>query len=289
MHALEIASISKKFPGQQTAALNAVSLRVGMGEIVALIGASGSGKSTLLRHIAGNVAASSGKISALGRVVQAEGKISRDIRQQRANIGFVFQQFNLVGRSTLLTNVLAGHLGRMPTWRAIAHMFTPEEKEAAYAALHEVGLLQFAHQRASTLSGGQQQRAAIARCLVQRAALVLADEPIASLDPESSRKVMELLAALSADRGLTVIVSLHQVDMALKYCPRVVALKTGEVVYDGSGQALSRDLLHDVYRSDADGLSNLLSGQNTAPDNTPNTLPLTVLNPATAASASHNL
>jgi phosphonate transport system ATP-binding protein len=257
MHALEITSVTKKFQGQQTAALNDVSLRVGVGEIVALIGASGSGKSTLLRHVAGNVVASSGKISALGRVVQADGKLSNDIRQQRANIGFVFQQFNLVGRSTLLTNVLAGHLGRMPTWRAIAHMFTPEETEAAYDALHEVGLLPFAHQRASTLSGGQQQRAAIARCLVQRAALVLADEPIASLDPESSRKVMELLAALSAQRGLTVVVSLHQVDMALKYCPRVVALKTGAVVYDGPGQALSRDLLHDVYRSDADGLAHM--------------------------------
>ncbi len=250
MIALNIENITKQFAGCGVAAVNNVSLRIEEGEMVALIGASGSGKSTLLRHISGFAVANRGTITALGRCVQKDGRLMPDIRHQRADIGFVFQQFNLVGRSSLLTNILAGHLGRLPTWRAILHRFTDAEKQLAFEALNEVGLLPYAYQRASTLSGGQQQRAAIARTLVQRAKMVLADEPIASLDPESSRKVMELLKQLNESRGLTVVVSLHQVDFALRFCPRVIALKAGVVVYDGTASGVTPELLNDVYRTE---------------------------------------
>jgi phosphonate transport system ATP-binding protein len=231
-----------------------VSFDIKAGEMVALIGASGSGKSTLLRHVAGLALGGSGRVVAMGHEVQCDGQLARDIRRQRAQMGFVFQQFNLVGRSSLLTNILAGHLGRMPTWRALAHRWTEAEKNDAFAALHEVGLLPYAYQRASTLSGGQQQRAAIARTLVQQARLVLADEPIASLDPESCRKVMDLLAILNTERNITVVVSLHQVDIALRYFPRVIALKNGNLMYDGPSANVEQKLLDEVYKSDPDGM-----------------------------------
>jgi len=262
MFALQVEKLVKQFPGSANPALKSVSLDVRNGEMVALIGASGSGKSTLLRHASGFCVADSGCLTALGRRVQQNGKLMSDIRRQRADIGFVFQQFNLVGRSTLLTNILVGHLGRLPSWRALLQRFTPHEIEAAYVALNEVGLLPYAHQRASTLSGGQQQRAAIARTLVQRARMILADEPIASLDPESSRKVMDLLRKLNQERGLTVIVSLHQVDYALRYCPRVVALKRGEVVYDGPASDVARDMLDDVYRSETSASTSAQDDEN---------------------------
>ncbi len=250
MAALEIVNLTKRFSQRPTPAIDTVSLHVEAGEMVALIGASGSGKSTLLRHISGFAVADAGSIKALGRVVQHDGRLMPDIRKQRSDIGFVFQQFNLVGRSTLLTNILAGHLGRTPSWRAILHRFNADEIQSAFNALEEVGLLPFCYQRASTLSGGQQQRAAIARTLVQQAKLVLADEPIASLDPESSRRVMDLLKQLNQDRGLTVVVSLHQVEFALRYCPRVVGLKAGKIVYDGPSALATSSLIDDVYRSE---------------------------------------
>jgi len=164
----------------------------------------------------------------------------------------VFQQFNLVDRLPVQVNVLVGLLHRMPLWRGLLRWFTEQERAQAIEALQRVGIAECHAQRASTLSGGQQQRAAIARTLVQGAKVVLADEPIASLDPESSRKVMEILARINREDRCTVIVSLHQVDMALKYCPRVVALNQGCVVYDGPASALTPDLLRELYGVQAD-------------------------------------
>jgi phosphonate transport system ATP-binding protein len=177
--------------------------------MVALIGASGSGKSTLLRHLAGLARGDAGSIEVLGRQVQAEGRLNGDVRRQRADIGYIFQQFNLVGRLSVLQNVLLGGLGRMPRWRGSLSLFNAEEKQRAMQALERVGLAEFAAQRASTLSGGQQQRVAIARALCQQAEVILADEPIASLDPESARKVMEILADINRRDGKTVVVTLH--------------------------------------------------------------------------------
>ncbi|MCC2595390.1 phosphonate ABC transporter ATP-binding protein [Pusillimonas sp. MFBS29] len=254
MHsAINVSGLNKSFGGKQV--LFDLGLAVEPGEMVALIGASGSGKSTLLRHLAGLACADGGagsSIQVLGRSVQSAGRLNGQVRRLRADIGYIFQQFNLVGRLSVLSNVLLGRLGRMPRLRGSLGLFNHEEKLSAMAALERVGLAEFAHRRASTLSGGQQQRVAIARALTQEAEIILADEPIASLDPESARKVMDILADINATDGKTVVVTLHQVDYAARYCERVVALKDGRVHYDGPVQALSGAFLNELYDGDLD-------------------------------------
>ncbi|HYG89591.1 MAG TPA: phosphonate ABC transporter ATP-binding protein [Azospirillum sp.] len=252
--AIRVTKLNKTF--NSCKALENVSVDIRPGEMVALIGASGSGKSTLLRHLAGLALGdgNSGSVEVLGTPVQACGRLAPDIRRTRARVGFVFQQFNLVGRLPVMTNVLTGTLGRVPLWRSLTGAFTREERLLALEALDRVGIADKAWVRASALSGGQQQRAAIARTLVQKAEIILADEPIASLDPVSSRNVMETLARINAEDGVTVVVSLHQVDFAIRYCPRTIALKKGVVVYDGPSAALTPPLLRDLYGSQAEEL-----------------------------------
>jgi len=248
--AIEIDTLSKTFAAGTAPALRKVSLRIEAGEMVALLGASGSGKSTLLRHLNGLQRADAGSksvVQVLGRTLQSGGRLAPDIRAQRAAIATVFQQFNLVERLPVMTNVLAGALHRLPLWRTLVRSFPAAERQRAAEALQRVGMAACAWQRASTLSGGQQQRAAISRALVQQARLILADEPIASLDPASSRRVMSLLAELNRELGVTVLVSLHQVEHAFEHCPRTVALRAGEVVYDGPSTALTPARLHDLY------------------------------------------
>lgn len=252
--AIRINTLSKTF-GNGRKALQQIDLSIAPGEMVALIGASGSGKSTLLRHMAGLMAGdahSPGLIEIHGRTVQCNGKIASDIRSVRAGVGFVFQQFNLVARLPVIVNVLAGTLHKVPMWRSLIRWFTPEEKARGIEALRRVGIDECWAQRASTLSGGQQQRAAIARAMVQGAKVLLADEPIASLDPESSRKVMDILARVNREDKCTVVVSLHQVNVAMKYCARTVALHQGRVVYDGPSAALTPALLRELYGAEAD-------------------------------------
>ena len=166
----------------------------------------------------------------------------------------IFQQFNLVNRLGLLTNVVIGVLGRIPTWRGTLGLFTKQEKLLAMEALTRVGMDKYAGQRASTLSGGQQQRAAIARALVQQAEVLLADEPIASLDPESARRVMDALATVNREDKITVVVSLHQVAYAKKYCPRTIALRNGKVVFDGDSARLTTAFLRELYGADSEEL-----------------------------------
>lgn len=270
-YAIEVQGLSKSFhPGAR--ALGNVDLRVADGEMVALLGASGSGKSTLLRHLAGFVVgdAGQGSVTVNGQLIQRHGRLSRNVRGARAGIGFVFQQFNLVGRLPVITNVLTGLLPRVPMWRSLTRVFLRAEVRQGLDALAQVGIDDYAFQRASTLSGGQQQRAAIARTLVQNARVILADEPIASLDPESSRRVMDTLAQINRSRKVAVVVSLHQVDVALRYCPRVVALRHGKVVYDGPSAELTPAMLRDLYGSE---LSELL------PEYTPQVLPMPGLAP----------
>lgn len=244
---IKVTRLSRSFTSCK--ALDDVSVEIFPGEMVALIGASGSGKSTLLRQIAGLSPGDKGPggVEVLGQPVQAGGRIARDVRSVRASVGFVFQQFNLVGRLPVMVNVLTGSLGRMPLWRSLLGLFRREDRERAVEALARVGVGHTAWQRASTLSGGQQQRAAIARTLVQRAKIILADEPIASLDPESSRRVMDTLARINAEDKTTVVVSLHQVDFAMRYCPRTIAMRNGAVVYDGATAGLTQPLLQDLY------------------------------------------
>ena len=253
--AIEVARLTKTFRGHR--ALDAVSFEIGRGEMVALIGASGSGKSTLMRHLSGLIAcdrSDGGAIRVLGGTVQQNGRIARDIRSRRARLGVVFQQFNLVGRLSVITNVLTGTLGTLPLWRVITGRFRHIDRLRALAALDRVGIAEWAHRRASTLSGGQQQRAAIARALVQQAEVIMADEPIASLDPESARRVMDTLARINAEDGTTVVVSLHQVDYALKYCPRVIALAKGRLIYDGPSAALTNDMLAGLYGTEVEDI-----------------------------------
>ena len=244
---LNIFEVSKTFGARR--ALDAVSLSLDAGDMVALIGPSGSGKSTLLRAAAGLVRIDNddGRIEAFGETVQAHGHISRHVRKVRARIGFIFQQFNLVGRLSLYTNVALGLLGRLDPVRGLLGLWPREEKRGVMAALARVGLGEHAGQRADLLSGGQQQRAAIARALVQKAQAVFADEPVASLDPVAARRVMELLCDLNRTEGIGVFVSLHQVDYALRYCRRIVALKEGRIAYDGPPQGLDRAALVDIY------------------------------------------
>lgn len=248
-YAVQTRELSKAYACCQ--ALDKVSIQIREGEMVALLGASGSGKSTLLRHLPGFVCSDSGEIDVLGQTIQKAGKLQSSFRQVQSQIGFVFQQFNLVNRLPVITNVLIGQLHKTSWWRSLLMRFTVAQRQQALEALVSVGIEQTAWQRASTLSGGQQQRAALARCLVQGARLILADEPIASLDPESSRKVMELLRQMNQQHGCTVLVSLHQVEFAVRFCPRTIALNAGRVVYDGPSSALTPELLAALYGSSA--------------------------------------
>lgn len=250
MTAISIKQLTKTFQGGLRA-LDDVDLTVSDGEFVALIGASGSGKSTLIRHISGLVQADKRRdcctISVNGMPVQSAGKIARSISKSRTEIGVVFQQFNLVPRLNVLTNVLAGLLGKVPVWRGFFGLFSRQEKLTAMRALQRVGIEAKARQRASTLSGGQQQRAAIARTLVQGAKIILADEPIASLDPASAKRVMGILSRINEEDGTTILVSLHQVEYARRYCKRTIAMRAGQIVYDGPSHALTTQFLREIY------------------------------------------
>ena len=254
MTAITVHNLSKSFGKKR--ALDNVSLEIQRGEMVALIGASGSGKSTLIRHICGLEIGEGGQgaIRVLGNAMLESGRLALRARTMRRNVGVVFQQFNLVGRLSVLSNVLLGNLGRIPDWRGTLGLFTADEKRAARAALARVGIPEVAWQRASTLSGGQQQRAAIARTLVQRSDILLADEPIASLDPSSARRVMEILAAVNRDEQITCVVSLHQVEYARRYCPRTIALRDGRIVFDGPSSELTNQMLVELYGANSEEL-----------------------------------
>lgn len=251
--AIVVSGLTKTFGTRQ--ALKGVELTIAKGEITGLIGPSGSGKSTLLRSLGGLNIGDGGRIEVGGRTVQEGGRISGEIRAVRRRLGFIFQQFNLVGRLSLMSNVLVGSLGRIPGWRGLLGLFPADEQAKAAAALERVGLSEFGERRTSTLSGGQQQRGAIARALVQGADILLADEPIASLDPVSARRVMDLLADLNAKDGITVVVSLHQVDAAMRWCKRVIAMRDGAVVYDGPPTGLSQERLKDIYGPEYEDLA----------------------------------
>ena len=246
-----VRDVSKTYGARK--ALDGVSVEVGAGEMVALIGPSGSGKSTLLRSITGlHPIDPGGTITVFGEVVQQNGRVTGAVRRARSRLGMIFQQFNLVGRLSLFSNVMLGALGRLPSWRGLFGVWPGADKDKAMAALHRVGVSDYAAQRANTLSGGQQQRGAIARAIVQGAKAILADEPVASLDPVSARKVMELLVELNKRDGMGVIVTLHQVDYAIRYCDRVIALQGGRIVYDGPSTALDQKRLIEIYGPEFD-------------------------------------
>jgi phosphonate transport system ATP-binding protein len=250
---LKLESLGKSFNGKR--ALHNVSLAIDPGSFVGVIGRSGAGKSTLLRCINRLVDPSEGRIVYEGLDVTAlKGK---GLRDWRASCGMVFQQFNLAGRLDVLTNVLMGRINSFGTVTSLLELWPQHEKLNAIKALAELDLADFASQRAESLSGGQQQRVAIARTLVQNPKIILADEPVASLDPRNTQVVMDALKSLNAGRGLTVLCNLHSLDLARAYCTRLVGMKAGRVVFDGAPQTLSDEAITDLYGLEVNDVSDV--------------------------------
>ena len=244
---LRIQHLVKEYPGG-VRALEDVSIDVHDGEFVVLIGLSGSGKSTLLRCINRLVEPTSGRI--LLDDLDITAARASDLRTVRRNIGMIFQQFNLVRRSTVLTNVLTGRLGYVSQWQGLLAHFGEEDYRRALVNLERVGLRERAHQRADRLSGGQQQRVAIARALMQEPKIMLADEPVASLDPATSHSVLKYLQQINRE-GMTVICSLHFLSLARTYGSRVIALKAGRLMFDGKPSEIDAERFRSIYGEEA--------------------------------------
>lgn len=242
---LAINNLSKTYDGKSWA-LNNVSLSVNEGDFLILLGLSGSGKSTLLRCINRLIEPSSGDISFNNTNVLSANVTS--LRHIRSQIGMIFQQFNLVKNLTVLTNVLTGRLG----YHSAVAEFNHQDKEMAYHCLERVGLTAFAYQKVKRLSGGQQQRVAIARALMQEPKLILADEPVASLDPATADSIMQYLGELNSKDGITVICSLHFLSLARKYGSHVMALKDGEIAYQGKPIDIDEKRFKEIYGQDAE-------------------------------------
>ena len=241
---LIVERLTKSYDGKGKA-LHDVSLSLRRGEFVTIIGPSGAGKSTFLRCINRLIDASEGSIVFGGREITSMNK--RQMRKARRDIGMIFQHYNLVHRATAIENVLQGRLGYLSNFRGIFGLYSEEDKRSAFELLDKMGLAEFAYQRADQLSGGQQQRVGIARALVQDPLLMLCDEPIASLDPKSSRVTMEMLRWVSDELDVACLVNLHQVDYAIEYSDRIVALKKGVKVFDGTPDELDAKTISDIY------------------------------------------
>jgi len=253
---LDIRGLEKSYGGVPV--LRGVSVAIERGEFVGVIGLSGSGKSTLLRCINRLIEASAGEIlvpqallgrsSSNGATADVRKLSAREIRLLRRKIGMVFQQFNIVKRLSVIDNVLSGSLGYQPAISGALRMFSAETKSRALANLHRVGLLDHAYKRADQLSGGEQQRVAIARTLMQEPALILADEPVSSLDPRLSRVVLDILSRVCREDGIAALVSLHTLELTRDYADRVIGLKQGRVFFDGPVAGLTDAVIDTVYQ-----------------------------------------
>ena len=249
---LKVENLTKTFPNG-TKALKNVSFEVADGEFLAVIGLSGSGKSTLLRCINRLIEPTSGKVYWNGvDVTAAQGT---DIRKIRRQIGMIFQQFNLVNRSSVYTNVLSGRLGYVNTFSSLIHMFSSDDRSRAIASLERVGLVEKAHVRADSLSGGQQQRVGIARALMQEPKLILADEPVASLDPVLAHSILKYLEQLNKELGITILCSLHFLDLVHRYATRAIALKDGMLVFEGLPKEIDDAQFKAIYGQEAERVS----------------------------------
>ncbi|MGI3899585.1 MAG: phosphonate ABC transporter ATP-binding protein [Janthinobacterium lividum] len=245
---LIIKDVSRRFGSKL--AVEGVSLEIPPGSFVGVVGRSGAGKSTLLRMINRLVEPTDGSITFEGTdVTTLRG---RGLRDWRARCAMIFQQFNLVGQLDVLNNVLIGRLNDMPTARSLLRMWRPADVAVALSALEQFDISALASQRADSLSGGQQQRVAIARALVQRPSLILADEPIASLDPRNTRIVMDALQRINRHYGITVLCNLHSLDLARTYCDRLVGMAGGRVAFDGPASAFTASAARDLYGMEAD-------------------------------------
>ena len=241
---IEVAGLRVVLP-PATAAIDGIDLVVSRGEFVAVLGRSGAGKTTFLRSLNRLVEPTAGTIRVAGRAVTGAG--AAELREIRRQIGMVFQQFNLVRRASVLENVLAGRLGYVPAVPSVLGRFPAADREQALGCLAQVGLAHFADRRADTLSGGEQQRVAIARALAQRPAVVLADEPTASLDPSLTSSIMDILKAINVEHGLTLVVSQHQLETALAYATRIVGFRQGRVTFDGPPSGVTPSVARMIY------------------------------------------
>ncbi|MDX1934348.1 MAG: phosphonate ABC transporter ATP-binding protein [Capsulimonadales bacterium] len=237
-------NVSKRYPNGHLA-LDRVSLSFRPGEFVVIVGLSGAGKSTLIRCLNRLVEPTEGRILIAGEDITRFG--DADLRRQRAKIGMIFQNYNLVRRSSVLRNVLAGRLAHLPTWRTVMGWFPKDDIRLALRCLQRVGIPEKAYQRADTLSGGQQQRVAIARALAQEPMILLADEPVASLDPPTAHQVLRDLKLLSREENLLTFVNLHFVDMAMEYADRIIGLRAGKVVFDGPTTGMTESTFEEIY------------------------------------------
>ncbi|PRZ17867.1 phosphonate ABC transporter ATP-binding protein [Nesterenkonia sandarakina] len=226
--------------------LSNVNLQINKGEFVAIVGLSGAGKSTLIRTINGLVPFTSGTLTVGDDVVDPRSKAK--LRRLRSRVGMIFQSFNLVTRISVLNNVLVGRSAETPTWRSLLGWYRAEDKELAFQSLERVGIVDKAYMRASSLSGGQQQRVAIARVLAQDPEVILADEPVASLDPPTAHKVMRDLRRIQQELGITTIVNMHHLDLARSYADRIIGMRAGEVVFDGPVEEATDAIIEEVYQ-----------------------------------------
>ncbi|WP_342514337.1 phosphonate ABC transporter ATP-binding protein [Sporosarcina sp. FSL K6-1522] len=245
---LQVHNLSKRYEkGKQV--LSEINMEVNEGEFVSIIGPSGAGKSTFLRCINRMIDTSDGEIRFDDVDVMSLSK--KELRKHRTKIGMIFQHYNLVSRLTVIENVLHGRFGYKSTLQGVLGRFTEEEKMQAFDLLKKLGMEEHAYKRCDQLSGGQKQRVGIARALIQSPKLLLCDEPIASLDPNASKVIMDHLQTISKELNITCIVNLHQVDVAKRYSDRIIGLNSGQVVYDGTSEGLTTAAIHTIYGSEA--------------------------------------
>ncbi|MFC4767347.1 phosphonate ABC transporter ATP-binding protein [Effusibacillus consociatus] len=241
---IEFKHVSKVYPNG-TVGLDNINLTIQKGEFVVIVGLSGAGKSTLLRSINRLHDITEGEILIDGKSITAAK--GQELRHIRRDIGMIFQNFNLVKRSTVVRNVLSGRVGYHSTMRTLLGLFPKEDVELAMRALERVNIREKAYERADRLSGGQQQRVSIARALAQEPKIILADEPVASLDPLTTKQVMDDLKRINQDLGITTVVNLHFVDLAREYATRIIGMRTGKVVFDGPVEAAADEIFADIY------------------------------------------
>lgn len=242
---IEFINVDKVYPNK-VKALHNINLKINQGEFVAIIGLSGAGKSTLIRCINVMHEISSGELIVDG--VKVHALKGRDIRSFRKRIGMIFQSFNLVTRTTALHNVLVSFVPELSFWRKLTGIFSKEHKIKALTALEQVGILDKAYVRVDQLSGGQQQRVALARTLAQNPDIILADEPIASLDPVTARQVMDDFKRINRDFRISIILNIHHVEIALEYAQRIVGVREGQIVFDGKAEEVTEEVLDYIYK-----------------------------------------
>ena len=245
---IEFKNVYKTYPNGFTALKN-VNLNIEQGEFVAIIGLSGAGKSTILRCINRMHDIQQGTLTVDD--VDVESLSGKALRRFRRKVGMIFQSFNLVSRSTVIKNVLTADVPDMPFWRVLFGIFTKEQKMRALESLDKVGILDKAYTRCDQLSGGQQQRVALARTLNQNPSIILADEPVASLDPVTARQVMSDFVRINKEYKITILLNIHHVDLALNYCDRVIGVRAGEIVFDGPASSITQEQLDGVYNGTA--------------------------------------